>query len=137
MTDGMEVSLLSHLTNSALVVYGLKWLRGTKRYQRCVSKLPLDNGTVHRLASLLGASASAIGMHGAVEGDASVGWHLALSIPPLWILLHSLWDIGQQFALNQLVFAIAVQEKSAAPVLTVPVAPDVTVTAALPKQETP
>lgn len=128
----MEVSLLSHLTNSALVVYGIKWLRGTKLYQRCVAWLPFDNATVHRLASLIGASATAIGMHGAVEGTSAAGYTLTLMIPPLWIVAHTLWDIGQQFALNQLIFAVAVQEKAAAPVATVPtVIPDVTITTPL------
>ncbi len=85
---------------------------------------------VHRIMSLLGASATALGMHGAVEGTSAAGYTLTLMIPPLWVLFHTLWDIGQQFALNQLVFAIGVQEKAAAPVVTVPTPlPEVTVTA--------
>ncbi len=125
----MEVSLLSHLTNSALVVYGLKWLRGTQRYQRFAAWVPCSNATVHRVVSLIGASATAIGMHGAVEGTSAAGYTLTLMIPPLWVITHTIWDIGQQFALNQLVFAIGVQEKAAAAVVTVPVASEVTVTA--------
>lgn len=133
----MEVSLLSHLTNSALVVYGLKWLRGTERYKRFTKAIPCENATVHRVMSLIGASASALGMHGAVEGTSTAGYTLTLMIPPLWVLMHAAWDIGQQFALNQIVFALAVQEKAAAPVATVPVGQDVTVTAAIPKKDAP
>ena len=132
----MEVSLLSHLTNSALVVYGLKWLRGTQKYQKCAAWLPVKDGTVHRLVSLLGASLSAIGMGWAVEGSSDAGYKFTLMIPPLLVLMHTLWGIALQFALNQLLFAIAVQEKAAAPVVTVPLPheKDVTITAAIPKE---
>ncbi len=131
----MEVSLLSHLTNSALVVYAIKYLRGTETYKKCVAWVPIANGKVHVLMSGIGAAATAVGMHGSVEGSSELGWHLALVIPPLWVIFHTLWDIGQQMALNQLVFAIAVQEHAAAPVITAPIAPEVTVTAPLEKKE--
>ncbi len=128
-----EVSLLSHVTNSALVVYGLEWLKGTERYQRLCKAVPIADEKISVVMSGLGAWATAIGMHGAIEGSAALGWHLALTIPPLWVIFHAVWDWGQQFALNQIVFAIAVQQKKAAPVLTVPVAKDVTVTAPIEK----
>jgi len=136
MIDGMEVSILSHVTNAALVVYTLKWLRGTKRYQRFAEWLPCENAKVHRAMSFLGAIASAGGMHGSIEGHAGIGWHLAADIPPLWVILHSSWDVIQQMMLNQVVFALAEKEKSAAPVVTVPVpdTKDITVTAAIPKE---
>jgi hypothetical protein len=133
----MEVSILSHLTNSALVVYGLQYLKGTKWYGALAKNLPMEEARVHRLASMLGALGAAVGMHGAVEGNGDVGWKIALAIPPLWVIFHGLWDWVQQIALNQLVFAIALQQKAAAPVITVPVpeaGPKVTVTA--PVQDT-
>lgn len=127
----MEVSLLSHLTNSALVVYLLQYLKGTPTYQRFAAWMPMADKKVHVLMSALGAGATSFGMHGAVEGNAALGWHLALTIPPLWMIFHTLWDLAQQLALNQIVFAIAVQQKEAAPVATVPIGLGATVTAPL------
>ncbi len=76
-------------------------------------------------------------MHGAVTGTADAGWQVAVSIPPLGVLCHGIWDWGQQLALNQILFALAVQQKAAAPVVSVPVAKapggDVVVTAAIEK----
>ena len=125
-----EVSVLSHVTNSAIVVYGLQLLKGTTWYRRCADKLPIANAKIHVMVSALGAFATAVGMHGAVTGSATDGWKLALAIPPLWIVLHATWDWAQQMALNQIVFAVAVQQKEAAPALTVPVG-NATVTAAI------
>lgn len=127
----MEVSLLSHFTNSALIVYLIQWLKGTQRYQRFANWLPIADTHVHVMMSALGALATAIGMHGAVKGTMGDGWVLTLAIPPLWIVLHATWDWAQQFALNQLVFAIAVQRKEAAPVVTAQVTPKIAVTAPL------
>lgn len=127
----MEVSLLSHFTNSALVVYLIQWLKGTKPYQRFAAWLPIADDHVHVLMSALGAFLTAIGMHGSVKGASTEGWVITLAIPPLWIVLHAAWDWAQQFALNQLVFAIAVQRKEAAPVVTAQVTPKIAVTAPL------
>ncbi len=132
----METSILSHLTNSALVVYALQWAKGTARYQRFAAWVPIADAKVHMLVSMLGAAGAAIGMHGAVTGNASDGWKLALAIPPLWVVCHAAWDTAQQFALNQILFTATVQQKAAAPVVSVPVAPhsEVVVTAPLPKE---
>ena len=127
----MEVSLLSHFTNSALIVYLIQWLKGTQRYQRFVTALPIADDRVHVLMSAIGAFATAVGMHGAVKGTSADGWVLTLAIPPLWVILHASWDWAQQMALNQLVFAIAVQRKEAAPVVTAKVTPSLTVTTPL------
>jgi len=125
----MEVSLLSHLTNSALIVYLLQYFKRTGWYRRFARWLPMEEQKVHVLMSAVGAFATSIGMHGAAEGSSSIGWTLTLVVPPLWVLFHALWDFMQQMALNQLVFALAVQQHAAAPVVTMPVAHDVTVTA--------
>ncbi len=117
----MEVSLLSHFTNSLLVVQAIKWLRGTERYQAFAQWLPMAEGKVHVLMSLLGAAGTALGMHGAVTGTYSAGWSVTLAIPPLWVVLHAVWDVAQQFAANQFTFAIIAQQKAAAPVVTAPV----------------
>lgn len=127
----MEVSLLSHFTNSAMIVYLIQWLKGTQRYQRFAAWLPIADTHVHVVMSALGAFATAIGMHGTVKGTSDDGWMLTLAIPPLWIVLHASWDWAQQFALNQLVFAITVQQKEAAPVITAQLAPKIAVTAPL------
>src|ERR1700685_2089578 len=119
----MEVSLLSHFTNSALVVAIIQWLKGTARYQRFAAWLPVADAHVHVIMSAIGAFVTAAGMHGTVKGTASDGWMLTLAIPPLWVVLHAAWDWAQQFALNQLVFAIEVQRKEAAPVVTAQVTP--------------
>lgn len=115
----METSVLSHVTNSVLVVYVLQWLKGTATYRRFASALPVADTKVHVLMSALGAAGSALGMHGTAKGSYAEGWTLVLAIPPLWILAHAAWDLGQQMALNQLIFAITVQQKAAAPVATV------------------
>lgn len=127
----MEVSVLSHVTNSALVVYALQYLKGTAWYRRCAAWLPIADKNVHVVMSALGAFATSVGMHATIQGSFASGWHFAGTIPPMWEILHTGWDWGQQFALNQLIFALAVQEKAAAPVVTVPLAHDVTVTAPL------
>jgi hypothetical protein len=126
-----ETSILSHLTNSMLVVTLLQYLKGTVWYTRFASALPIADSKVHVVMSGIGAFAAAVGMHGAVKGSSGVGWEIALAIPPLWVLLHSIWDWGQQLALNQLIFAITVQQKKAAPVITEVVTPKVSVTAPL------
>ncbi len=126
----MEVSVLSHVTNAALVVYALQWLKGTAWYKKFCAALPLADNKIHVLMSIIGAAGTALGMHGAAKGSSVDGWTLTLMIPPLWVVLHAAWDTAQQFALNQITFAIAVQQKAAAPVVTVPVGhSDVTVTA--------
>lgn len=128
MNGQMEVSVLSHLTNSAVVVYFIQWLRGTTRYRQAAAWLPIADGKVHFLVSALGALASGVGMHWAVDGNVSAGWHLALTIPPLWVIFHATWDWVQQLALNQLTFALAVQRKAAVPVATQQLTRDVSVT---------
>lgn len=127
----LETSILSHLTNSALVVYALEFLKRTRWYRRFAAWLPIEEKKVHVCMSALGAAATGIGMHGAIEGSAVLGWHLSFTIPPLWVILHAAWDWGQQLALNQIVFALAVQQKQAAPVATVPIGDGATVTAPL------
>lgn len=126
-----ETSILSHLTNSALVVYALQYLKGTEWYGKLAANLPIADRKVHLLMSALGAFAGAVGMHWAVEGGTDAGWKIAVSIPPLWVVLHGAWDWVQQLALNQLVFAVAVQQKAAAPVMTEAVTPRVSVTTPL------
>lgn len=128
----MEVSTLSHLTNSALVVYGLQYVKGTDWYKRLAIALPMERAKVHVLMSAAGAAATSLGMHGVVVGSVSSGYQLTLAIPPLWVLAHASWDWAQQMALNQIVFALAVQQKEAAPVVTAQVSPHVSVTAPLP-----
>lgn len=128
-----EVSVLSHITNSALVVYLIQWLKGTARYQRFARWMPIAEGKVHVLMSALGAIGAGFGMHKTITGNWLDGWNVAFAIPPLWVMAHAAWDWSQQLALNQIVFAIAVQQKAAAPVVTVPVAKDVTLTAPMEK----
>lgn len=129
----MEVSLLSHVTNSALVVYSLQYLKGTQTYQRFAAWMPIADNRVHVLMSAIGAAATGVGMHGAVASTTEGGWLLTLAVPPLWVLFHALWDWAQQLALNQIIFAIAVQQHAAAPVVTARVAPALTVTTPLEK----
>ncbi len=116
----MEVSVLSHVTNSALVVYTLQFLKGTVLYRRFAAWLPLAESQVHVLMSAIGAGATALGMHGAAQGSSTEGWVITLMIPPVWVVAHAAWDLAQQMALNQIIFAVAVQQKAAAPVMTVP-----------------
>jgi len=127
----METSVLSHFTNSALVVYAIQWLKSTDRYRRFAAALPMADSRVHVLMSAVGAFLTAAGMHGAVVGNMGAGWQITLAIPPLWVLLHAIWDWLQQLMLNQLIFAMTVQQKAAAPVGTVQLTPKVTVTAPL------
>ena len=127
----MEVSLLSHVTNSALIVYLLQYLKGTQWYQRFAHWLPMADTKVHVLMSAIGAFCAAVGMHGTVKGDAGAGYMLTLAIPPLWVVLHATWDWAQQMALNQIVFALAVQQHAAAPVVTAQVTPKTALTVPL------
>ncbi len=98
--------------------------------------MPCANAYVHRTASFIGACLSAVGIDYSVHGTIATGLVLGLVIPPLWVLAHTAWDVTVQMALNQLTFWIGVQEKAAAPVMTVPVAQEVTVTAPIPKKDT-
>ena len=129
----METSVLSHLTNSALVVLFIQWLKGTARYQRFAAWMPIADKKVHVLLSMIGAGASAFGMHGAVTGSLLAGGVFTFTFPPLWVMLHAGWDWVQQIALNWLTYVIAVQQRAAAPVGTVQVSPSVAVTASLEK----
>jgi hypothetical protein len=125
----VEVSLLSHVTNSALIVYLLQFLKRTGWYRRFCAWAPMEEQKVHVLMSAIGAWGTSMGMHGAVAGSSVAGWTLTLAIPPLWVIFHALWDFAQQFALNQIVYAMTLQQKEAAPVGTVQVSPAVSVTA--------
>ncbi len=134
----VDSQITNHLTSAMLIVYVLKWLRSTKLYQRCVGWLPISNGKIHVIVSGIGAFIAAVGIHGSISGNYSDGWKYAGTIPSLAVMWHMAVDWGTQMAFNQGVFAVAVQEKAAAPVVTVPVsvAPDVTVTAPIPKKDT-
>ncbi len=131
-----DASVLAHVTNSAIVVYLLQYLKGTARYQRFAAWMPIADSKVHVAVSALGAFGAALGMHGAVTGNYADGWQLALGIPPLWVMCHAVYDWCQQMALNQILFTATVQQKAAAPVVSVPVAPhsEVVVTAPIPKE---
>jgi len=43
--------------------------------------MPIADNKVHLIVSALGAYASGLGMHWAVEGNMTAGWQLALTIP--------------------------------------------------------
>ena len=101
----MEVSLLSHVTNSALIVYLLQFLKRTGWYRRFCAWAPREEQKVHVLMSAIGAWGTSMGMHGTAVGNAGLGC------------------------------ALAVEQKSAAPVGTVEIAPHITVTAPLPAQK--
>ncbi len=122
----MEVSWYSHLTNSVLVVTIINWLRGTKQYQQFADWLPVANGKVHVIMSLIGAAGTALGMHGAAEGSVGEGWKLVVMIPPLWVVLHAAWDVVQQAMGNQLVYWVALKAKQIEPMVTAPVHPGAT-----------
>ena len=117
----METSVLSHVTNSLLVVYMLQYLKGTEWYTRLAKALPIAEENVHRIVAVIGAGGSALGMHGAATGSVDAGWSLTLAIPPLWVIFHATWDWIQQILLNQLMFAVTLQQKAAAAVVTAPV----------------
>lgn len=127
--------MLSHLTNSAIVIYSLQFLKGTAAYRKFCAAMPMADRKVHMLMSAIGAFMTAVGMHGAVAGTSASGWQVTLAIPPLWVMFHALWDWAQQMTLNQLAYAIVLQQKEAAPVITIPVGHEATVTA--PIKETP
>jgi hypothetical protein len=127
-----EVSALDHLTSSAFVVYLVEFIKGTARYRRWIDAAAIPASYVHVFLSAVGAFFTAVGMHLAVQGTSVSGWQITVAVPPLVVLLHATWDWAQQLALNQIVFALAVQQKAAAPVVTQQVTPKVSVTAALP-----
>ncbi len=127
----MEVSVLSHVTNSALVIWGLEYLKRKAWFQKLLGAVPVSNGKLYVLLSGIGAAIGTLGMHGAVEGNYVEGWKLALTIPPLWVILHAAWDLAQQMTLNQIGFAALVKQKAAAPVMTQAVTPKVSVTVPL------
>ena len=117
----MDGSLISQITSAAMVVYLLQFLKKTAWYPRVAAWLPIADAHVHRLVSLFGAFISAVGVHVAFTGSAAAGWHFAGSIPPIAVLVHSLWDLAQQFALNQLTYdAVAQRAGSKDTVWTVP-----------------
>ncbi len=108
-THAMDGAIISQLTSAAIVVYLLQWLKKQDWYAKCVTAIPIDDPTVHRLVSALGAFLSAEGVHFAFTGSASAGWHLSATIPPAAVLLHAFWDWAQQFALNQLTYDAVAQ----------------------------
>jgi hypothetical protein len=110
----MDGAFISQLTSAAVVVYLLQFLKKTVWYQRFATRLPIADAHVHRVVSLLGAFISAIGVHIAFTGNAASGWQFAGTIPPLAVVLHSGWDLLQQFALNQLTYDAVAQKAGTA-----------------------
>lgn len=100
----MNDTVLDHVTSAAVIVYGLNLLKRFGWYQRLATRIPIENANVHRTISAVAAFVTAIGIHVATQGDASTGWHLAITVPPLAVLLHASWDWAQQFGLQQLMF---------------------------------
>lgn len=98
----MDSTFLSHLSSAAMVIYALQSLKRMGWYQRFAAWMPVDSAWVHRTVSVMGAFLTSVGLDLAIEGNAGVGWHLALTIPPLMTIGHALLDLGNQFALNQL-----------------------------------
>lgn len=128
-----ETSLLSHLSNAALVVIALQYVRSTRLYQRFANWLPIANGKVHVIMAGLGGAATSLGMHGSAQGSVTKGWSILLTIPPLWLVLHAIWDWVNQCAIQWFAFKLAVNERAAAPVITVPLPhADATITAPIP-----
>ena len=123
-----EGSFYSHLTNSAIVVAMIQWLKGTARYKRFAAWLPIADKKVHIIASMVGAGASSFGIHGAVTGSLLAGGVYSFTLPPLWVMLHAGWDWVSQVFLNWLTYVIAVQQRAAAPVATEQVIPKLAVT---------
>ena len=67
-----------------------------------------------RVLSGIGAAVSAVGVHTAMVGDMHVGWSMTITIPPLLVFLHAVWDWMNQMALNQLVYSTAVETRTVA-----------------------
>lgn len=119
--------LFSHITSAAIVVYGLQMLKNHPWYCRIVNDASLANKWVHRIVSMGGAAISGVGIHAATEGSMTTGWHIAIVIPPLWIVLHALWDLLNQLALQQLIFDGFVKGR-VPPVVSHPAQPHISLT---------
>jgi hypothetical protein len=106
----MDDGVLDHVTSAAVVVYGLQMLKRTGWYANFAQALPIDDAHVHRFVSAIGALLSGVGIHWAATGNADAGWHLAITIPPLMLLLHAVWDWASQFALQQIAYDLVAQK---------------------------
>jgi hypothetical protein len=94
----------SQAVTALIVVKIIEWMKKTNWYSNFATVMPIDNKWVHRAVSILGALISAVGIHIAFNGDAATGWHFAGTIPPVHTMLEALWDLTQQFVLNEGVF---------------------------------
>jgi len=96
--------LLSQLTSSAVVIYVIESL---KKSAWC-PWITMETKTINRWLAVVGSGASAIGVHFAYDGKAG-----ALLITGLTVagIAHGLWHWAQQYALTQLAYDSAINNK--------------------------
>lgn len=96
--------LLSQLTSSAVVIYAIELLKNTG----WVTWITADTKTLNRWLAVFGSLLAAVGIH--YSYDATAG---ALVITGLTTtgLLHGTWHWAQQYAITQLAYDAAIDNK--------------------------
>ena len=86
----------AHITSSAMLVYGLEYL---KRAGWC-RFITAETAILNRVVSFTYALAMALGI--TLTGDAAAGW--TATIPPLSVLLSGAFEALKQFTSQQLIW---------------------------------
>ena len=99
MTD----HILSQISTSAMIVYGLEWLKMCKWFRW----LDLESKKLNRIVAVILSGLGAIGVHG--EFDPGAGTLLITGLSTVTIL-HGLWDWAQAFVTQQVIYDGVVQK---------------------------
>ena len=108
----MDQEFLSQLTSAAVVVYALQWLKRSTLFPW----ITMESERLNRLLAGVGAAISAAGVHFAfaVAENTSGTYVITISGLSLLNVLHGLWHVVNQFAIQQLAFDAVVKPKGTA-----------------------
>jgi hypothetical protein len=89
-----------------IFVYLLEWLKKSNWFP-WVSQ---NSGTLNRWIGLAIAFGTSVGVKAVAEGTSQTGWHIALTIPPLAVMVDTLVHAATQFGEQQVLYHCAVKE---------------------------
>ena len=100
MISDADISVVTQLTNSAIIVYVVQQL---KKFDW----IPLihENSTkINRLVALVLAGLNAMAVHWTTEGTFVNGQTIIITIPAASVLFHGLWGWAQSFITQELIY---------------------------------
>lgn len=97
-------SLSDHLAFSAVIVYGIQYLKTSPRFKW----LTVDTEKLNRRVALVMSFFGALGVSFAIEGNFQSGGHILVAFPPIDQMFDLARHWAAQFVLNQILYKTAV-----------------------------